>query len=131
MNKRNKYLLKVNHKNYIFQNIILEHKLRKPKNSSEIEEKKETIEEENNDKKEENLNVNINENDKSNKNKNQSVEDKINILFMNSLKIIIRQDELSQNFIDKIKNSIKHEKEKTTNKNIVSKLASSEENSRK
>ena len=131
MNKRNKYLLKVNHKNYIFQNIILEHKLRKPKNSSEIEEKKEAIEEENNDKKEENLNENINENDKSNKNKNQSVEDKINILFMNSLKIIIRQDELSQNFIDKIKNSIKHEKEKTTNKNIVSKLASSEENSRK
>ena len=53
------------------------------------------------------------------------MEDKINTLFMNSLKIIIRQDDLSNDFIEKIKNYIKREKDKSNSKNINIKLESS------
>ena len=130
MNKRNKYLLKIDHRNYIYQDIILEHKLSKSKNNSE-KEKKEIIEEE----KKENIEQNDVENNRndlnSNKMINQSVENKINILFMNSLKIIIRQDELTQNFIEKIKNSFKHDKERSNNKNVTNRLNNSEETSKK
>ena len=52
-NINNKYLLKVDHRNHIFQDINIEHKLIKPKNILE-EEKKEIADEENQKNKEKN-----------------------------------------------------------------------------
>ena len=77
INIKNKYLLKVDQRDFIYQDIIIEHKLIEPKNILE-EEKKEII----NEGKEENIEKNnINNNDKDINSKkiiNQSIEDKIN-----------------------------------------------------
>ena len=129
-NINNKYLLKVDHRNHIFQDINIEHKLIKPKNILE-EEKKEIADEEKQENKEKNNTDNNAKDNNSKKIINQCVEDKINILFMNAFKIVIRQDELTQNFIEKIKNSFKHDKDRTNNKNTTNRLNNSEETSKK
>ena len=126
MNKSDKYLFKVNHKNFIFQGIEINSKINKSKNRDEKAEGKKEVLEEN---KNEDLNHNSDYNHNNivfNKIQIQSVEDKINNLYMNSFKIIIRQDDLITNYIDKIKNFVKHEKDKSTVKNLNSKISSLE-----
>ena len=121
-----KYLFKVNHKEFIYRNIDI-HKKR-----TEMKNKENKVEEEKKDTNEENIDEN-NETRERNRNKKiyQNVEDKINTLFMNSLKIIIRQDDLSNDFIEKIKNYIKREKDKYISRNISTKLVGSESNKKK
>ena len=126
MNKSNKYLFKVNHKNFIFQGIEKNNKINKSKNKDENEEGKKEVSVE-----EKNEEINLNNiqtfnNAIFNKIRNQNIEVKINNLYMNSFKIIIRQDELITNYIDKIKNFVKHEKDKSNAKNLNSKLSSLE-----
>ena len=128
MNKSNKYLFKVNHMNYIFQGIEMHKNLQKNKDKLENGEEKKVLLKDNNN---EEINQNGNNANNFNENKNQDVEDKINNIFMNSYKIIIRQDELITNYIEKIRNFIKHEKDKTNTKNLSSKLSSLDLSSKK
>ena len=119
VNRNKKYLFKVNYKEYLFKDIEINNN----KNQTELEDK-------NN---EENLiNEEENNNNLQTSNKvNQSIEEKINILFMNSFKIIIKEDELTAKFIDKIKNYFKQEKDKSNNKNISNKLSGLDLSSKK
>ena len=122
MNKNNKYLFKVNHKEYLFKDIEINNTNNNDENEGKNDEmlnaKKDV--EDNIINKDEN-----NEDSHPKKKKNQSIEEKINILFMNGFKVIIKEDELKSKFIEIIRNYIKREKDKSNSKNINIKLESS------
>ena len=131
MNIGNKYLFKVNEKTFIYQGIDKHNELKNHNNNKEIkedkseEEQKEKLKLPQKDKNE------VKSNNNQQKHVRQSAEDKINTLFMNSMKMMIRQDELSSNYIEKIKNAFKYEKDRANNKNVTSKLSSLDVSSRK
>ena len=114
MNKNNKYLFKVNHKDYIFQDIEINNNQNASKNKLENNKDNLFNEQEKMEEKENKINFNS-------KRHHKTIEEKINTLFMNSLKIIIREDNLLQNYVDRIRNYIKIEKDKTSPKIINSK----------
>ena len=130
--EKNKSLFKVNHKDFLFQGFEKESKYNNLKRKSENKEVKNDLIEE--DKKEENSNdKNFHDNNKTSfyKIPKPNIEDKINNLFMNALKIIIREDNLISNYIDLIKNYIKQEKDKSSTKNINRNLSSLDISSKK
>ena len=130
MNKNNKYLFKVNEKNFIFQGIDIHNKLKNHNNNTQ-EIKEDKFEKDQKDilaLKDQNK---VESNNILQKPVKQNAEYKINTLFMNSMKIMIRQDELTSNYIEKIKNAFKYERDRANNKNVTSKLSSLDISSRK
>ena len=128
MNIGNKYLFKVNEKNFIYQGIDTHNK---SKNNNIQEIKIDRLEEEKKEKFVSKDKIDGKSDNNVHRQIRQSAEDKINTLFMNSMKMMIRQDELSSNYIEKIKNVFKHERDRANNKNVTSKLSSLDVSSRK
>ena len=115
INKTNDYLFKIDYKKYLFQEIDLppyfintnndnnnnmnsiEHETLIPEVENEAENER------NND----NSSLIRNNSNKSKKKEEKSFDEKVEILFINSLKIIIRQDKVFKKYIDKIKSYTK------------------------
>ena len=145
INKANNYLFKIDYKKFLFEDIDIPPNffIKADKNEKVNNNINEKIELENqneynhipipedenegdNDKvdnnklvinnSKENLNNNEDINSKKNKKEEKTFEEKIDILFMNSLKIIIRQDKILKKYMDKIKGSIqKNDKDYKSN----------------
>ena len=142
-NQLNEYLFKINHFKYLFKgidipeylfniNINEEEKIDDNKKNDIENEKEMEINDKNELNKENKNNIDF-KNEKSNhqkklNEKEKTIEEKVEILFMNSLKIIIRQDLLMKQYKEKIKNfnpnnekEIKSTKIKSLNTSISSK----------
>ena len=121
-NKENKYMFKIDYKKYLFEEIKVPNNIIniiKNSENEKIETDKSKLKVENKNKENENDDENvINNNSSENEVKNffinkdikENIEEKINILFNNALKIIIRQDEIIKTYIDKIKDKTKDSK---------------------
>jgi hypothetical protein len=121
VNQLNEYLFKINHLKYLFNGInipeylfninINEEEMRDDikKNEKKFENEKEVEINDKNEINKENKNNIDCKNEKNNgsmklNEKEKTIEEKVEILFMNSLKIIIRQDLLMKQYKEKIKN---------------------------
>ena len=122
-NNQNKYLLKINHLKFLFKGLdipdncnynieaVSENSSDSSKSSdssnesrSDITEKKTSTEKESEKKSEKDKNNNNENKNEKEKNKTKTLEEKLEILFTNCLKIIIRQDILMKQYKERIKN---------------------------
>ena len=131
-NNNNSNKFKIDYKKYLFEETDLpNHNNNNNNNTNNINKEDELYSDNRNNNNEKNDIDNTNNLFYLNKNEKKSIEEKIDILFTNCLKIIIRQDEIIRQYIDKIKIRPQHnEKQSVKLLNNTSAL-SLENNSKK
>ena len=113
INKENKYLYKIDHKKYLFQEIELPNNIvNRINKNNDLDFDKSNLKDEYKEKENENeINNSILENKENDKFINKDLkkyyEEKIDVLFNNSLKIIIREDQIIKSYSEKIKDKVK------------------------